>query len=71
MRDAEDEEFLKKLGKKIAELRKEKGWTQEEFAEVLGIHRTAMARIEVGGTNMSITMFKNISDKLDLNLSQF
>ncbi len=64
MRDAEDEEFLKKLGKKIAELRKEKGWTQEEFAEVLGIHRTAMARIEVGGTNVTILQYRKVMKAL-------
>lgn len=34
--------------KKLAELRKEKGYTQTQFAEKLGMNRSLLAKIEVG-----------------------
>lgn len=54
----EDQEFLEKLGQRIAQLRKEKGMTQVEFAEKLGIQRTALARIEVGKVNTTVLNLK-------------
>jgi transcriptional regulator with XRE-family HTH domain len=64
----DDKEFLEKLGQRIAQLRKEKGWTQVEFAEKLGIHRTALTRIEVGKVNTSINMLRKIAESLEASL---
>ena len=36
------------IGKTIAELRKEKGWSQEDFAEKLDVSRQAISRWENG-----------------------
>ncbi|MEN9440081.1 MAG: hypothetical protein RLZ33_157 [Bacteroidota bacterium] len=67
----EDQEFLEKLGQRIAQLRKQKGWTQVEFAEKLGIHRTALTRIETGGTNLTVLTLRLICKNLDLEMNQF
>lgn len=67
----EEQEFLEQIGKRIAELRKAKGMTQVEFAEKLGIQRTALTRIETGGTNLTVLTLKLICKNLDINVNQF
>lgn len=64
----EDQEFLEKLGQRIAQLRKEKGMTQVEFAEKLGIQRTALTRIETGNVNTTILQLNAIAQNLDVQL---
>ncbi len=66
----EDQEFLEKLGQRIAQLRKEKGMTQVEFAEKLGIQRTALARIEVGKVNTTVLNLKKIASVLGTKASE-
>ena len=43
---------LIKLGKKIRELRKEKGFSQEGFAYEVGLDRTYMGSVERGERNI-------------------
>ena len=38
------------LAEKVAILRKQKGWSQEELAEKLGISRQAVSKWEGGGS---------------------
>jgi len=45
---------------KIKEYRYEKGWSQTEFAELLGIVRTYLSAIENGKKNPSIKLSKKI-----------
>lgn len=66
----EDQEFLEKLGQRIAQLRKEKGMTQVEFAEKLGIQRTALTRIENGKVNTTICQLKNIANVLLVDMKE-
>jgi transcriptional regulator with XRE-family HTH domain len=40
------EELLQRLGKRIQELRKERGWSQDQFAEICGVHRTYVGHME-------------------------
>jgi len=39
---------MSEIGKKIKQLRKERGWTQEQLANRSGLHRVSVAQIEVG-----------------------
>jgi len=48
------EEALKTLGRRIAELRREKGLTQEELAEAMGVSRNHVADIELGVRNTGV-----------------
>ncbi|MCB9188044.1 MAG: helix-turn-helix transcriptional regulator [Flavobacteriales bacterium] len=66
----DEQEFLEKLGQRIAELRKAKGMTQFEFAEKLDMQRTALTRIETGNVNTTILTLKSICDLLDIDLCQ-
>lgn len=68
--DMKDDKFLKLLGKRIAQLRKQKGFTQVLFSEASGIERSALARIESGGINSSILKLKQIATALGVELSE-
>lgn len=63
-----DEEYLIKLGKKIAEIRKEKGWTQVVLAKKMRIHRTGLTRIELGKVNSTINVLRLITKVLGISL---
>lgn len=46
-----------------------RGWSQEEFADVCGIHRSHMGEIERGETNLTLSTLLNISSKLETSIS--
>jgi transcriptional regulator with XRE-family HTH domain len=48
------EEALQTLGRRIAELRREKGFTQESLAEAMGVSRNHIADIELGVRNTGV-----------------
>lgn len=47
---------IKESGKRIKELRKQKGLTQEELAEKLNISYSMVGKIEIGYTGISIDL---------------
>ena len=46
------------MNNKVAQLRKEKGYTQEEFAKMIGISRPALSAIENGTIPKAKNMLK-------------
>ena len=58
------------LGKRIQELRKQTGLSQEKFALQIGMDRTYYASVESGKRNVAIRNIKKISDGLGVNLAQ-
>ena len=48
------EEERLRMGKMIADLRKERGWTQEELAERCSLGRSHIVRIEQGKYNVQL-----------------
>lgn len=63
-------DIQKAFGKKVQELRKQKGVSQEKFALSIDMDRTYLASVEAGKRNISIKNIKKISDGLDISLSQ-
>ena len=59
----------KALGVRIRELRLKKEWSQEEFADVCGIHRSHMGEIERGETNLTLNTLLVVSKKLQVTIS--
>lgn len=59
--------IYQKLGRKIEELRKKKGLTQEELAEKAGLHRAYFWDVEQG-RNISIKTAYNIARALGVNV---
>lgn len=59
----------KMLGRRIRELRKNTGLSQEKFALSIGMDRTYFASVELGKRNISICNIKKITDGLGISLS--
>ena len=57
-----------KVGKFISTLRKEKGMTQQEFANKIGVTDKAVSKWENGRCLMDISLLKPISDCLDISV---
>jgi transcriptional regulator with XRE-family HTH domain len=63
-------EFQTALGQRIRELRLKRGYSQESFADVCGVHRTFMGTLERGESNLSFTNLVKVSKALGITLSQ-
>ncbi|HEY6248512.1 MAG TPA: helix-turn-helix transcriptional regulator [Candidatus Angelobacter sp.] len=59
----------KALGSRIRDLRTKRKWSQEEFADHCGIHRSHMGEIERGETNLTLSTLLVISKQLDTTVS--
>lgn len=53
------------IGEKIRVLRKQHGWTQEEFAEVLGLHTNTIIRWETNRRTPTLNKIKALAEVLD------
>lgn len=62
--------FLKKLGKNIVHLRKEKGMTQSDLAHACFKERQSIERVENGKTNPTSFYLHEIAMALDIPLSR-
>jgi len=45
----------------VRKLRLEKGWSQEEYADRAGIHRTYVSDIERGARNPTVTIIERLA----------
>jgi transcriptional regulator with XRE-family HTH domain len=52
----------KKLGERIASLRKSKEFSQEDLAKILSISRSSLTQIELGNRNISVLELQKISE---------
>ena len=59
------------LGNRLREKRLELGYSQEELAEVIGIHRTYIGTIERGEKTVTITTLHKICKALKITMSEF
>ena len=64
------QEVQKKLGKKIAELRRKRGFSQEGFAHECQFHRSYMGAVERGEKNITIQMLVRITKALKISLAE-
>lgn len=61
--------LLRALGQRIRELRSERGYSQESFADKCGVHRTFMGTIERGESNLSFQNIAKVATTLGISLS--
>ncbi len=61
--------ITEKIGKRIRELRKETGLSQEKFAAKIGMDRTYYASVELGKRNISIINLEKIAQGLGVSLA--
>jgi transcriptional regulator with XRE-family HTH domain len=60
-----------KIGKRLRELRTEKGLSQERFSFLCELDRTYIASIEQGKRNVSIANIEKIAKALDMSICEF
>lgn len=59
--------FLKKIGKNIQLIRKQKGYTQESFAEKMNVSWSYISKVESGVLNLSCGKVYDIAKYLDID----
>jgi transcriptional regulator with XRE-family HTH domain len=53
-RSAKEEQLLLQIGDNIRKVRKQRGYSQEEFADIAGFSRSYYTEIETGKRNISV-----------------
>jgi len=64
------EKLLKKLGKRIREIRKAKGMTQADLANDIGKDQQSLQRLEAGKINPSIYYLYEVAKGLGIELEE-
>jgi transcriptional regulator with XRE-family HTH domain len=54
-------DIRERLGRNLRHLRQQKGWSQEDYADRVGIHRTYVSDIERGARNPTIVIVEKLA----------
>jgi transcriptional regulator with XRE-family HTH domain len=65
-----DQLLLKQFGKRIKQLRLDRGLSQEQLADECGFHRTYIGMIERGERNLSLTNIAVFAKFFKLSISE-
>jgi transcriptional regulator with XRE-family HTH domain len=64
------EDILIKFGNKIRKERLKRGYSQEDFAELVGVHRTYIGMIERAEKNITLRSIEKIAKALNVSVSK-
>ena len=64
-------DILKLFGKRVREIRKAQGLSQEELAERANLHNTYIGGVERGERNLSLKSIEKIADALKISANIF
>ena len=64
------ESILKLVGGKIRELRKARGWSQEDLGEKAGFHFSYVGGLERGERNVSLENLAKVAETLGVDIGQ-
>lgn len=64
------QQIQRELGKRIRKLRTRKGWSQEEFAAISGLHRTYVGAVERGEKNLTLSTMLTLAKTLGSTIGQ-
>lgn len=59
-----------RLGQNVRRLREANGWSQEDYADRAGIHRTYVSDIERGRRNPTISVVEKLAEPLGVTAGQ-
>ena len=62
------EEQRQRIGQRIADLRKQKGMTQQDLADITGNQRNHISRIESGKYSVGFDTLQTIAEALDADI---
>jgi transcriptional regulator with XRE-family HTH domain len=60
-------ELQRALGRNLRSYRLERGYSQEAFADVIGVHRTYMGGLERGERNLTLKSLERLAERLELD----
>ena len=63
-------ELLRRLGSRIRDLRTEREWSQEDLADVCGLHRNYIGSAERGKRNLTVASLQALAGAFGLTLSE-
>ena len=63
-------EIRRRLGRNVQSRRTAKGWSQEEFADRCGLHRTYVSGVERGIRNPTITVVERLAAALAVPIGE-
>lgn len=61
-------DIRQKVGTRVQRLRQDHGWSQEEFADRAGVHRTYVSGVERGIRNPTVTVLEKLAVGLGVSL---
>lgn len=60
-------ELQRIVGRNLRQIRLERGYSQEAFADYMGVHRTYMGGVERGERNLTLQTLEKIADFLGVD----
>ena len=66
-----DKQLLRKLAKRIKDLRKEYGYTQDDLAVYSNIARSTLGNIETASNDVTFSKVYKLSKAFNMSLSEF
>ena len=60
----------RQVGRNLKQIRKKRGWSQEELAFESGLHRTYISGIERGARNPSILVLARLAETLRVKVTE-
>ena len=69
MSPTDPDEAIARVGRRIAELREDRGWTQQEFADRIAASLKYVQRVEGGRDNLTIHTLVKFANALQADLA--
>ena len=66
-----DKQLLRNLAKRIKELRKTNGYTQDDLSAYSGIARSTLGNIETASNDVTLSKVNKIAQAFNISLSEF
>lgn len=68
MTDEQKQKQRQRIGQRIAELRKQKGFTQQDVADRIGMQRNNISRIEQGKYSVGFDTLQTIAEEFGMTI---
>jgi len=65
-----EESILKKFGKRVRELRTERNLTQQQLADISGLHKNYIGMVERGERNPSLLNIDILAKSFEISISK-
>ena len=63
-----DQKIITDVGRRVAQARKDRGFTQEQLSEAVGIEAVTLSRLETGDRALSLSTLSSIAKVLDMGI---